>query len=1016
MLFLVLTSGSVIPEKTFAQETLPETISDAERDLAVAKAKALKEFQKNQDAQRRLDELKKDVEKEVACVDRWGPDGIQISCIFHQFLATIGTFMIQLLGNLLWLMATIFEMSLKLAVTKISEIFGITGVAVGWKTARDLSNLFFIFILLYIAIATTLQLPQVNPKQAIVKLILAALFINFSGVITKAIVDAGNVPALYLYERAKNGMDLSDRVMNGLGLVKLTRFIENKDADYTYTDEDGNPIDADLATQFPDTTNLVIQIMGSLVFILVACFVLGSAGVMVMLRTIHLLFLYILSPFAFFFFAAPSSNIPSMWSKKLFEQVFFLVAFLVMFLMSLDVIDGMGLSSVSNTASLTSTTHIIFFIIAVGLMIGSLVISSKMGAAGANKAMSVGQGLQRGVTNYAKRRARQAGNTAVRGAKSAAGLAGRQTFGHVANKLARADSLPKILGSKSLKDRAAVGGIKGALARKVLQGANSVAGASFGGAAGGYNAALDRDSKKKKEHYDNLGKVDTQAATRDGIAAANERIAALKASGQKVSDTKSRSITNEEINKQIADRKKQATARQDEYKDTLGNERFFKSSGKLARSQIDLGPKKQLEARRDRLEGERDAHIQKHGETGDKDGLARIDADLKQVAEDLQGLGGGTAKTSAETTTTSAAAPSSPAASPSTAAPAVPLAYGGPTTQTASQDPNLETNADWQANQPQPEATSTTPADAEAAVREDVAAGLDRAFSGATGEATPTTAAAAASPVVSPTTAASPTVTPTAGGAAEGPTGLNLNDTPISTTTAPDESLDTDTADTPGTDTSTTPEPAVGFSDADPVVEALNKQTQELKRQVASEVNDLGGDRAAGQPLEGDGTTPLAGSIPEDGQAAEELSDDLLKPSESALETEVSPEATPSSSSGDDHSAAVDNLAAQEAATAEAVNQNTEMDAILAKGAKLQSERVRKTTAQMADTLGEVAGGLGDSPSSSGSSSSSRVSAKKVHDTAETNRLIHEQSPDLPSDVVSGAPRPPAPPPPPPRK
>jgi len=60
-------------------------------------------------------------------------------------------------------------------------------IAVGWKMVRDMLNLFFIFILLYTAISTILQYGN-TAKNAIVKIIIAAVLINFSLMMTKMIM------------------------------------------------------------------------------------------------------------------------------------------------------------------------------------------------------------------------------------------------------------------------------------------------------------------------------------------------------------------------------------------------------------------------------------------------------------------------------------------------------------------------------------------------------------------------------------------------------------------------------------------------------------------------------------------------------------------------------------------------------------------------------------------------------------------------------------------------------------
>ncbi len=71
----------------------------------------------------------------------------------------------------------------------------------GWRIVRDLSNILFIFILLYIAIGTILGLHSVNPKKMIAQLIIVGLLINFSMFFTRVVIDLGNIFAYLFYNK-----------------------------------------------------------------------------------------------------------------------------------------------------------------------------------------------------------------------------------------------------------------------------------------------------------------------------------------------------------------------------------------------------------------------------------------------------------------------------------------------------------------------------------------------------------------------------------------------------------------------------------------------------------------------------------------------------------------------------------------------------------------------------------------------------------------------------------------------
>lgn len=117
-----------------------------------------------------------------------------------------------------------------------------------WTVVRDLSNIFFILILLYIAVKTILGLGGHDVKKMIVSVIIMALLINFSMFMTKVVIDTSNILALIFYDKlvietvkvedavaAKNGYipvlnpattgiqdkDISGAIMSGFDPSKL---------------------------------------------------------------------------------------------------------------------------------------------------------------------------------------------------------------------------------------------------------------------------------------------------------------------------------------------------------------------------------------------------------------------------------------------------------------------------------------------------------------------------------------------------------------------------------------------------------------------------------------------------------------------------------------------------------------------------------------------------------------------------------------------------------------------------
>ena len=89
----------------------------------------------------------------------------------------------------------------------------------GWGLIRNLSNIIFIFLLLYIGIKTVLGLG--DWKKQVLNIIIVALLINFSLFFTKIVIDASNLLALQFYNNIGSG---SATVAGSDGFAQITGF------------------------------------------------------------------------------------------------------------------------------------------------------------------------------------------------------------------------------------------------------------------------------------------------------------------------------------------------------------------------------------------------------------------------------------------------------------------------------------------------------------------------------------------------------------------------------------------------------------------------------------------------------------------------------------------------------------------------------------------------------------------------------------------------------------------------
>ncbi|HQC46086.1 MAG TPA: hypothetical protein PK193_00780, partial [Candidatus Paceibacterota bacterium] len=106
-------------------------------------------------------------------------------------------------------------------------------VVEGWGIVRDICNLFFIFILLYIAFKVVLGLGsgKSDPKSLIINVIIIGLLINFSLFATRLIIDASNILSRVFYNsetisfKSSSGADVT---LGSAGEIKFSEVLVQK--------------------------------------------------------------------------------------------------------------------------------------------------------------------------------------------------------------------------------------------------------------------------------------------------------------------------------------------------------------------------------------------------------------------------------------------------------------------------------------------------------------------------------------------------------------------------------------------------------------------------------------------------------------------------------------------------------------------------------------------------------------------------------------------------------------------
>ncbi|TAL48826.1 hypothetical protein EPN83_03490 [Patescibacteria group bacterium] len=369
-----------------------------------------------------------------------------------EAFADLITIPLLLSSWILWLAGVLLNAVLQFTVVDLAQnLSGITGINIAWGVIRDVANMAFIFILLYIAIGTILGLEKVNWKKTLVGIIIAALLINFSLFFTKLIIDASNIVAVLFYERIAPianpsgridifGSGLSNSFMQPLGLTSF------------FDPTQGGKILEQVGNDFGKLATISF---GGSAFFVVLAFVFLAVSIMFLIRYVNFIFLLILSPVVFLRAVLPGGwgeKVSNFWSSKLTGEAVFAPLYMILTWVVLTVISSsVAQTGISSTPAGSVTTST------------SVLASSLSGIAGGGAGGAAQQGTFGLVMNFviviifavatliiSKTVAGQAGSVGEKimgkvlgGAVGTAGFVGRQTIGRAASKFAESEWLRK---------------------------------------------------------------------------------------------------------------------------------------------------------------------------------------------------------------------------------------------------------------------------------------------------------------------------------------------------------------------------------------------------------------------------------------------------------------------------------------------------------------------------------------------------------------------------------------------
>lgn len=425
---------------------------------------------------------------------------------FHpgDCVALIGYYLLWYPTSLLLLLgATIFDTVA--AWSFDATILNSTMVSTAWGTVRDIANLALIFALLYIAIATILQMGGVQLKRAVASVIIVGLLINFSLFVTRVVIDGSNILASGLYSKitavSSTSSTFGTYSIGGVDVKSVSaRIVAAFNPQKMLTDE--------LVTSWrnsPDsggTSSFFFVFVFAAILNLVATYLFLKAALLLVGRVVMFVFLMISSPLAFVASALPAGGggFSKKWWSSLIDQalvapVFFLFLYVITTVYSSSLIAGI-LSGPANNGFIPFLVNMAlhFIVIIVALFIAIKITTGLAGEAG----------------SYATK----IGGAVVGGAVlGGAGYLARSTIGAGATRMAESNRFKEFAANNPMVGRWSKAGL------------DKVSGASFDlrnvkgiddlgkGRRGGYTEDLKGRVKAREELGKHLG--DLEVGTRE---------------------------------------------------------------------------------------------------------------------------------------------------------------------------------------------------------------------------------------------------------------------------------------------------------------------------------------------------------------------------------------------------------------------------------------------------------------------------------------------------------------------
>ena len=453
-----------------------------------------------------------------------------IDCIFVA-TSWIAELAFAAAGAILTLTGVLLNGTLVATLNIKQIVTNVTAIGIAWRTIRDFSSVFIIFMLLYASIKMILGLKDANLGNLIKNIIIAGLLINFSLFFTRLAIDTSNIISLSFYNAIAPGQNTvaSSNSFNGaissafndggLSNVFMQSLSINKIVG-------ANAIGAPGAGGDPNSNRTItLAYAGGTVLMLVAAGSFLFAAVAFSVRLGILILIMAFSPIYFIAMILPQAKqYADQWRDTLVAMCLFMPVYLFLMYVAVSVIndphffDFAKTSTTSGTLGNTLVTPslvgiVLQYIIAFMFINAPMAAAIKIGSDGTDIAVKWGENAKK----WGQGKLTTGSKWATGGLKAGGADAWRGTKGRTFNALAK---------SNTLKD----------FAKDSVVGEWALKGAR--GAAGDYQKVLDERAKKKVAFAESLGHDSkTMEPLQTQLRADKMELAKLAAQGKKKGDS-----------------------------------------------------------------------------------------------------------------------------------------------------------------------------------------------------------------------------------------------------------------------------------------------------------------------------------------------------------------------------------------------------------------------------------------------------------------------------------------------